>query len=799
MPQQPASKVAVVQKMPDGNEVPLNQAVVPPTVVPPQPAPAVDPAAQAPGQMPAGQVPLAQPAAQPVPQQMQPTAGMATPAEALTPPPAPVPTLAEQAAAAALPFPPAAGLPDPASVMPPPTGEPAAQPMVPQPHGPFDPTNQLLGIQTPDPALQNQVIPFPQGTFAEQAPPPMEQPQLAADVPLAPNQLPVIAPMDMTVQQPQPVMQPVPQPQAPVAQLAPVEGLPQTMIPLGPLDDYLAQVPVVDVDAILATCPWVQGGPSEGGISHHTVAPFKTCRRQFYLSRIRGLRKKERAPHFEFGSLFHAIMEAHRRSGGQATYEPCQLVANAGGADLAGQVWTLANVFLQKLAPEEAALWAYRALEQNAVMWLPAEKVHGKQVRIPASCRHDALVYLKGSPEEPHPGDGPVNGVWIEDLKTAGRNTEDLTRGFGMDPQFLMNCLVYQNSDEVERFGPLAGVIVSIGFKHKRPTPESSVVRLTVPLQQEALESFYFTDLKPNLIELYGAVTHGEREDEKRWPLTRCSTGSCVHRYGMCEFFDICDYGAGRLDTPEAMGVIETQFEVVESRIIQKEHMSEPPAEVKKVKGIPIDPRDAAQAKADAQSAKTKEKNATKKKLAEGVQKELLKAFNEHRADPNTDRLLFDKSNYLVPNHTEKSVKEKLEEILIGLFAVGTTFTLPTPAEEPTPDAELSFTLTAKGYSWKITIPDPKKEGQRKNKTKGSFTWKTLAAALCKDWWDTSQLAPQPPRAPSDPTAPVAAPPPSAPPPPAPQPDQQQQQMDLPAPGSVALPAVDPPAPEAKP
>jgi len=528
---------------------------------------------------------------------------------------------------------------------------------------------------------------------------------------------------------PLPVQQPYVHPQFAPAQPGQAGGFPQPNIPMEALMDFLKEEAVVDVDAALKNCKWVHGGPSEGGISSHVYEPFTICRRRAYLAHVLGLVKKARVPYYEFGSLFHAVMEAHRRSGGQATYEPCQLVTDAGGGALAGDVWALASVFLHKYAPQEAQLWSFRALEENAVVWLPEEKINGKRVRIPVSARQDAIVYRKSSPDEPHPPAGPLpGGVWIEDLKTAMRNDASLTKGFGMSTQFLIYQFVYLNSDLLDRFGPLSGVIVSIAFKHKQPTPDKSVVRLDVPLAMDAMNNFYYEDFKPKLVEYYGLLARDDRKDERLWPCNR-SMGCSGGKYGLCPYFDLCDLGNGSLSAVE--GLMESEFEVNPRNIVDVKALWTPPKDVKARKGIAVEPRDEDQAEATVKAASSANKRSKKAGVAQYALDLMVETLKAQRVNPNTDELLFHPSKFLVPNHTEVSVKAKLDEMIGGLLAPPNTFML-----NGKPDVQ--YVCTDKGCTWLVGA-----EGEKT--MKGSLTRKKLVDALCKDWWNVTTMAPLPP------------------------------------------------------
>jgi hypothetical protein len=548
--------------------------------------------------------------------------------------------------------------------------------------------------------------------------PSLPEQNAAENSPPAPMQTPVIS-------QPQPAPEQQVGFQPPITTPATIEQPLQAQgtevgIPMAALAAMIdEQGENLDMDAILATVPGLGGGPSEGGISWHTLEPFKLCRRRAYLEKVRGIRRNAPRPALDFGSLFHAIMYMHRASGGQRTYEPCQAVSDAGGAALSGDVWRLAHCFLTKYATQESQTWAYRALEHNAVMWMPSVKIGKKQVRIPLSCRHDTVVHLK-HPQEGWPPAGPLaGGVWIEDLKTAGRKSYELTKAFGMDSQFMMNALVFLNSGEVEMWGPLQGVIVSIAFKHKQPTPDASCQRLEVPLKVGDLIGFYEEDIKPWVVPFYELLAREDRMDEKLWPRNR-ALGTCRGPYGLCQYFDLCDQGLQLLDNTQ-------EYLYVERQILTLDKLWPPPPEVKERKGIPIEQRPEEQAKADAASNKRKLAADARKQRALEALLALVNAFVQLNLPPAEDGSvtgkLFDPAQWLVPNHTEASVKDALELYLTTrLYKQGSNFNL----------GEFAYVVSAKGFQWK------------RGKNKGTVTYKNVAAELCKNWWDASTLDPTP-------------------------------------------------------
>ena len=181
----------------------------------------------------------------------------------------------------------------------------------------------------------------------------------------------------------------------------------------------------VDIEALLKEIPEMQGGPSKGGMSWHTLYPFEQCPRMAYYNSVRALRRKGKPPkHFAIGTLLHACFELHYRTGGQKTFEPIEIAHKAGLYEEAAVVKKCLLAYLEKYAAEEAQTWDVRGLEVQATYFLPPIKVNGKQVRIPLTCRHDALIALRdpGAPCAPY---GPVDsGTFILDWKCLHEDSE---------------------------------------------------------------------------------------------------------------------------------------------------------------------------------------------------------------------------------------------------------------------------------------------------------------------------------------------------------------------------------------
>lgn len=578
------------------------------------------------------------------------------------------------------------------------------------------------------PAVEQGPLPTPVLPTApvEAMAPPVAEPAPAQ--PAQPAQ-PIVEPMPMTQVQivvpgspvsPAPVVTPV-QAAPPVDMSQPAQmsqpGTPASALLTGLLRGMGGGEESVDVDKVLASVPGLAGGPSEGGFSWHTLEPCMQCWQKAYLTHVLGLTPKQKSHALAFGSVYHACWEVWYTSGGQRRYdEPCDALRQAGAPKLAGDVQRLVYTELMKYAQEEATRWDIRAIEQNAIYWGEPERINGKLVHIPFSCRHDMLIAKRdeGAAVSP-PGPVPA-GIWIVDRKTSSALTYDLTKGYAMDGQFLMNALVFTRSDEVERFGPFQGMIFSVAVKHKEPSAEKSYFRVETTVDEPTIEEFYRDEVRPYAIELYRRLTSAEyRTNPRLWPKNRAA---CVGRYGCCWFFDICDVGGQSL--------IDVMFDSDPKRVFDVERLAEPPTEVRRAARAGDPTKQAAE---EARKSKAEHKKQLAKGLCEKLRAALLQM--EH----------FARSRYLVPNHTRKTVLDQLILTLQGLWPNDTKFNFGPDANGALDPDGLNFevTVTEKGLAW--IWMQPAAEGKKKpSPVKGVLNYKIIAESICADWWDLKNL-----------------------------------------------------------
>ena len=480
----------------------------------------------------------------------------------------------------------------------------------------------------------------------------------------------------------------------------------------------------VDVNAALDEVPGLMGGPSVGGFSWHTLEPCFQCWRKAWYKHVEGLVSQRPHRALNWGSLWHACWELWYRSGGQRAYdEPCDAVRQAGAPKLAGEVQRLMYAMLKQYAEEEASTWDIRGVETNGIFWMEPERIDGKTVHVPISCRHDLIIAKRKPGSACHP-EGPVpHGCYVCDHKSASALTYDLTKGYAMDGQFKTNALVYMKSGEVERFGPFNGIIVSIVVKHKNPKPES-FKRIETSVSDKAIAEFYQYEIKPYALEFYRRLASERyRGDINLWPR---NTTHCVNRYGCCEFFDLCDIGGS--------SVKDAMFKVDESRIFSLDKLHEPPMEIKRSSKLSDPKKKAAEEARKERMAKRKE-----------YQEALIAAFSQSAQAMEA----FDSKHFLAPNSTDKDVLDKLTEALKTSWQNGMSFGYPLQDEKGQQTDMFTLTIGPKGINWVQVLSEEQlaegkdKKGKKPAPFKGTMSYKAIAEAICEDWWDLNRLDPK--------------------------------------------------------
>jgi len=479
---------------------------------------------------------------------------------------------------------------------------------------------------------------------------------------------------------------------------------------------------MVDIDAVLATIEGLDGGQSKGGLSWHSIALAMQCWRKAFYALVLGLAPLKFSKALQFGSLYHACWELWYRFGGAREFdEPCKAVADAGAPNLANEVRQLVYAEMKNYAAGEAAQWDIRAVEPNVVAFLPPQRIDGKTVYVPLSCRHD-LIYAPKAADSACCPEGPVpDGVYIVDRKTTSALTYAATKGFAMDGQFLMNMVLFKLANEEAQFGPLRGMTFSVAAKHKSPDMDS-FRRIDTGTDDAHLSEFYEGEVKPWATELYRRLnSQRAREDVTLWPKKRTA---CLGR-GLCRYFNLCDIGGSTC--------LESQYRTDPSNVINIEALAVPNAKQKKELRV-VKPGD--KAKADARKIKAERR----KQLAAQV----LKVFCTAAASWP----VFNHKQYLGEGKTKKEVHAQLVLNLKASWDVGTKQPSFGPDEE---GLHYDLDFREKGIGW-LLRPSAQMEGEddkeykkrlkKEGTFKGQMTWKQLAEGISIDWYSLDNLDP---------------------------------------------------------
>jgi hypothetical protein len=486
-------------------------------------------------------------------------------------------------------------------------------------------------------------------------------------------------------------------PKKPEAGVIPTDGA-ITFLPgmnLGGIDEEDA----VDVDAVLKGLGMETGG-SKGGISWSTIKDFMRCSRAAYFKHVLGLKKVGMGSKaLKIGTLVHACLEMHYNSGGVDTWKPVDAVAAAGAVELAAESKRYVYAYLKKYAAEEAQTWDIRGVEVTGVYYMDPVKIGGKQVMIPATCKHDLFVRIKEAGAPVAPAGPATDGVYIDDHKTTARMNYDLTKGYSMDGQFLLNALIYRRA-EAAQYGPLNGVIVSIIAKHKVMDPDKSLFREHTTVDEGHVDDFYEGSFRPAATELYTRLADAEKRGIEgfgamnKWE--KNYTG-CVTRYGLCPYFDICDSHGSE------SAIIDTMYDSGDGVKLTSEMLTPPTAEKVTRGKTPEELNEKEVTKGDKKAKRAHIKQQLLLSMAD-----VLAGAEGYRCKDFMNR----------PDATRNSVTKELGLALDGAWPEGTE--LPLLVDGDPADVKVG----PKGIKWEH-------DGM-----KASIVWKTLAKDIVARWFD---------------------------------------------------------------
>jgi hypothetical protein len=279
-----------------------------------------------------------------------------------------------------------------------------------------------------------------------------------------------------------------------------------------PMDVCLAQ-------AALALNITVQltGGSGFGWSRQSTL---QACAYRYFLKYKKEMPIERKSTALDLGSVVHAFLAVYYQ----------RLIDAEADAPLTAEPGVLCDKLLDLGASAIIVNEGWRLFEAYANFW-----EHNGDYLIPR-----AVEFRVSDPHEPRtarydlvaevlPGGHLMPGIYCINHKTTSRLTRDLTEGYHLDGQILDEIALYTRAGLHRRFGPLQGVIINILVKTAVPNFHREIVSPpTFQLRRQA------KDLRVHRAML------GIYEATNTWPR---SLGSCVGRYGFCDFWEHCREG----------------------------------------------------------------------------------------------------------------------------------------------------------------------------------------------------------------------------------------------------------------
>jgi len=264
-----------------------------------------------------------------------------------------------------------------------------------------------------------------------------------------------------------------------------------------------------------------QGGGTPWGSSRWAV--FERCEYLYWLKYVKRMKLAEPSHPLEIGGLVHECLAAYFQ-----TFLDWADDESSKACDQACLESMFRLVDLNTKPIPHIANEARRLLQGWLVINGPGTS-HDERARtlaveafaevnrdgFPYSTRFDRLLW-----------DPELDGVVIEETKTASRYSESLLLGYRMDPQFLGQQYVYRRGRLDRKYGPLRGYRVNLIVKTKGPDVYQETVPILVPQIRDWMQ-----DKKRMWSRLVLC------EAEGRWPKRRAN---CVMYGRRCEAHDHC-------------------------------------------------------------------------------------------------------------------------------------------------------------------------------------------------------------------------------------------------------------------
>lgn len=301
---------------------------------------------------------------------------------------------------------------------------------------------------------------------------------------------------------------------------------------------FLPDRKITRVADIIERITGSKSGPSAMGWSKIQL-PMK-CWRKAYHVLVQDLRKVCNEVALDTGTLFHYVLNEllYRNVSVQDARDFIREVGKEAPMS-AETVHKLlferdqkGKIFVEDTLPKDLDKWNILFTEEEAGFELDNQKVHPIQYgRLdPVTVKYD-LVRKED------------DGVVVVETKTTSAFTRDLTFGFTMDGQLLLNKLVWNRSGLRDKYGPLKYFTLNIFVKTKVPQHE----RFTVEITDEQAENFW-SEVKPWVEQLHRQLAATNKDEIHKWPR---NIASCKDRFGLCKYFELCLMGENARDLYE--------------------------------------------------------------------------------------------------------------------------------------------------------------------------------------------------------------------------------------------------------
>lgn len=279
-----------------------------------------------------------------------------------------------------------------------------------------------------------------------------------------------------------------------------------------------------------------------------------------------------------------------------------------------------------------------------------------------------------------------------------------------MDGQFLMNALLYERS-EVEQYGPLRGVCVSIIAKHKVMDRNKSLQRVYAGVDRATLDEFEHTEAAPQAEAMYRMLADPDRSDKRRWPKNHAA---CVGRYGPCPYFDICDIPPGAEEA-----IISASFVEQPERIIDVQNFLEPPREKRNSAAVEVD------------EAESQAPAVTKKRTSKVLKELSLKHICEWLST------LIVPADYLDAALSKPAVAQKILAKSLSKHYGDNPATISIDVKDA--NGTLNVACNGRGATWDLSV---QVGGVLGKKGSGLHAWSGIAKRLSANWWSAEANEP---------------------------------------------------------